>query len=271
MSPPRALDLFCGAGGSADGLAAAGFDVVGVDHHQQRRHPFAFILGDALSPPVDFADFDLVWASPPCQRYSNATPAEKVDGHPDLIAPVRRMLAQRARGTPLLTIIENVNSAPVRGDVVLSGPMFGLDRVCRIRKFEINFLTPLVRPIKRLAPGTMASGRGIVVAGNLSSKSHGIPRRRAGLPWRVPVSEARAALGITRYMTGPEVVQAIPPAYAEFLGRAAMWAIPASRRSKLKPSGTNPQARAHTPRDTIPRTEHLLSSAPSPAPTSSIP
>ena len=31
MTRPLALDLFCGGGGVAEGLIAAGFDVVGVD------------------------------------------------------------------------------------------------------------------------------------------------------------------------------------------------------------------------------------------------
>jgi DNA (cytosine-5)-methyltransferase 1 len=115
------------------GLHRAGFDVTGVDIRPQPRYPFRFVRGDALAPPVRLGDFDLIWASPPCQAYVRSGTIAKDGRHPDLIESVRSMLC--AGGVPW--IIENVPGAPLRADLVLCGTMFGLG-VRRHRWFEAS-------------------------------------------------------------------------------------------------------------------------------------
>lgn len=140
---PRALDLFCGAGGMSVGLQRAGFEVTGVDirdlakYHRGGR----FVQGDALTDPLD--GFDYVHASPPCQSHSSLRHLHPGKEYPDLIGPVRERL--QAWGGPWS--IENVPGAPLGGAylVVLCGTMFGLQtpdgraEIRRHRLFELSF------------------------------------------------------------------------------------------------------------------------------------
>jgi hypothetical protein len=119
---PRALDLFCGAGGASMGLHRAGFEVVGVDACPQPEYPFAFVQADALTFPLD--GFAFVWASPPCQAFTAyKRRTDHVRPRRNLIPAVRARLA--AAGVPY--VIENVVGAPLRVPVMLCGSMFGLD------------------------------------------------------------------------------------------------------------------------------------------------
>ena len=43
---PRALDLFCGGGGVALGLQAAGFQVVGVDIEKHNNYPAPMVRAE---------------------------------------------------------------------------------------------------------------------------------------------------------------------------------------------------------------------------------
>ncbi len=158
-----ALDLFCKAGGAAKGLAEAGFDVVGMDIEPQPHYPYAFIQCDIISVK-SLRKFDFIWASPPCQRHSVMTKrwrAERVNSHPDLISPVRKLLI--ASGVPYC--IENVVGAPLSNPVMLCGSMFGLQtkygsQLRRHRLFECSFFVeqPECRHIGGSAIGVYGGG-----------------------------------------------------------------------------------------------------------------
>ena len=88
----KVLDLYCGAGGASEGYRQAGFDqLVGIDINLQPRYPFEFRQGDAIEAMEDLdflRSFDLIHASPPCQRFSKMTKRwgdQAIETHPDLI------------------------------------------------------------------------------------------------------------------------------------------------------------------------------------------
>lgn len=108
---PRALDLFCCAGGATKGLQRAGFHVTGVDIKPQPRYcGDAFLQLDALSVRLD--GYDFIWASPPCQPFSalRHMPTARTD-HEDLIEPTRARLISSG----VSYCIENVDGAPHSG------------------------------------------------------------------------------------------------------------------------------------------------------------
>ena len=225
MTRPKLLDLFCGAGGAAMGYYRAGFDVVGVDINPQPRYPFEFVRGDALDYAERFAEnFDAVHASPPCQAYSVATARwgqEQVDSHPALIDDTRALLD--AAGVPY--VIENVETARpfMRSPIRLCGTSFGLgsgDReLRRHRLFELGGWSILLVPpcSHRLRPQT------ITVVGGAGGKS----RRdtKDGQPF-ANTADRLEAMG-TPWMIGREVVEAIPPAYTEWIGRQLIESVKA--------------------------------------------
>lgn len=213
----RAIDLFCCAGGASKGIAAAGYEVIGVDKRPQPRYPFKFIQADALTFPLD--GFHFAWASPPCQRYTDMkhAPGAKGDEHPDLIDPIRQRL--KAAGLPY--VIENVEGAPLIDPVTLCGSMFGLGaqgcRLQRHRGFESGgFVIP--------QPECRHDDRAVigVYGGHSRRRSASAGGRGTRDVWEGGHKAAASeAMGID-WMTLGELSEAIPPAYAEHIARAAL-------------------------------------------------
>lgn len=205
----RALDLYCGGGGSSAGLARAGFDVTGVDHEPQKRYPFRFVLGDALEyVEAHGREYDLIAASPPCQAHTSLQGRWGRE-YPDLIAATRAAL--QATGKPY--VIENVVGAPLDDPLMLCGSMFGL-RIIRHRLFECSpsiYFPPASCSHRRGAVGRQGhrgAGRDwITVTGHFSDVP--LARRVMELPW----------------MTQAELAQAIPPSYTHWLAEQMLAAF----------------------------------------------
>jgi DNA (cytosine-5)-methyltransferase 1 len=187
------------------GLHRAGFDVVGVDINHQPRYPFCFIQADALTFPLE--GFDFIWASPPCQAF---TAYRRRPGHvavrPNLIPAIRAWLLEA--GVPWC--IENVTGAPLINAMTLCGSMFGLD-VRRHRKFETSWLM-LAPPCNHAAQRPR-----FAQATNRANLRQTV---EVGV-WRIPLKVQQRAMGID-WLPPKELSQAIPPAYAEAIGRDAL-------------------------------------------------
>ena len=221
----KALDLFCGAGGASMGLKYAGFDkVVGVDIIPQAEYPFDFHCADILNMEYElnvrleyfFEDYDLIWASPPCQAYSFASRHHRNRGkkYPDLICQVRDLLL--LSGKPF--VIENVNGSPLRKDLLLCGEMFGLG-VIRHRVFEINGFSVIQLRHKR-HKGYVKDGFYVTVAGNGGNNNGHNYSRLNGLSKMTKLQIWQHAMGIKWIHDIKMLAQAVPPAYAKYIGES---------------------------------------------------
>lgn len=203
----RVLDVFCGVGGASKGYADAGFEVVGVDIADQPDYPFEFIQADALHMLSLMSEFDLIHASPPCQRdaaITRGTNQRLRHTYPDLIGPVRDMIV--ASGKP--HVIENPAARP---DVVLCGEMFGL-KVIRHRNFELGGWTAEAPThvahrgrVAGMRHGEWFTGPYFAVYGNGGGKG--------------TVPQWQDAMGIDWTDNRKSIAEAIPPAYTGYLGR----------------------------------------------------
>lgn len=202
----------CGGGGATLGYMKY-FDVTGVDHILQSGYPGKFVRGDAIEYlQRHHEDFDAFHASPPCPRSSRITPWQYRNGWKDWITPTREALI--ATGKPW--VIENVEGAPLRRDITLCGTQFGLP-LYRHRIFEVSWLNieqpePCVhdRPTwypwdKRRASYATEYEPGFIIP------VHGDNNAPAHFQYM--------AMGIDPdSMTRKQMIKAIPPKFAEFIG-----------------------------------------------------
>ncbi len=202
---PLLLDLFSGAGGAAMGYYRAGFDVVGVDIVPQPHYPFRFIRANALDYVVAHGcEYDVIHASPPCQRYSQCTPPQYRQNHPDLIASTRQILLTIEKPY----VIENVPAAAplLWRPIMLCSSMFDLPME-RHRYFELSWT---FKPAWEDRLYCRHIKTPVLVTGVTRRKDE--PRRENS------AAECREAMDIG-WMTRAELDEAIPPAYTEYIGR----------------------------------------------------
>lgn len=222
----QALDLFCKAGGATKGLQRAGFHVTGVDIHLQPRYcGDAFHCADAITFPLD--GFDFLWASPPCQAYSDLKNMHNAKHHPQLIDVIRDRFI--ATGKPW--VIENVEGSPLAvhapmlftdiSGIMLCGTMFGLNtkdwelRCHRLFESNIAMRQPFCKHSDRAVIG--------VYGGHLRNRQR--PARRNSMPGSDFNIESGVQAMQIDWMTITELSQAIPPAYSEYIGNQVLTAI----------------------------------------------
>lgn len=211
----RLLDLYCGAGGAAAGYYNAGFtNIVGVDNEPQPNYPFEFIQADALKYAERHGyKFDVIHASPPCQAYTTLS-SRSDNTHPDLVQATRELIQNK------IYIIENVPGAPLINPIRLCGSSFGL-RIRRHRLFESNVHMPEPPCQHRWQNddkiywvwnhGRMVKTGICYVFGDGTKKGERHWNEAMGIDW----------------MARKEIVQAVPPAYTEYIGTQIMTAHPA--------------------------------------------
>lgn len=217
MAKIKLVDLCCKAGGCSTGYYRAAkamkrsIEIIGVDIEDQPNYPFDFVKADGIEYfAKNFELFNRVHASPPCQKFSTATAVHRARGeeYSDALYPMRQLIIDHK----IPAVIENVMSAPIRGDIILRGDMFNL-KVLRSRKFEIHhwfMLNPMIpKKIGSVKEGDFAQvvGKGQLTApGSKKVKMEGtileVWSKSMGIDW----------------MTVEELREAIPPAYTEFIG-----------------------------------------------------
>lgn len=219
---PKLLDLFAGAGGAGRGYMDAGFDVTGVDIAPQPDYPGMFIQSDALAYLAAHGhEYDAIHASPPCQASSALSKGtNKGREYLNLIPATRALLALHNKPT----VIENVQGSDLRRDLTLCGEMFRLG-VIRHRYFEVSGFTAVPLDHKphrgRVAGwrhGEWFDGPYFAVYGDGGGKG--------------TVAQWQDAMGIPWTTNRKSIAEAIPPAYARFIGGQIMTRIESEQAIK---------------------------------------
>jgi DNA (cytosine-5)-methyltransferase 1 len=217
LTRPLIADFYCGAGGAGAGYERAGFRVVGIDVKPQPHFPFEFIEHDAIelmdswlagenNYGLELGDFAAWTGSPPCDDFTKARRMTGIDHGTAWLLPATR---ERFEKSGLPWVIENVDDAPLRPDLIVCGCMVGLPRLKRERWFETSWHAFDLRPVcYHPQPAIPVLGHGVT---SHYRKKHGSPT----------IAERRKAMGIS-WMNRDELALAIPPAYTEYVGGLLM-------------------------------------------------
>lgn len=235
MSRPKLLDLFCCEGGAARGYTDAGFDVYGVDASTSVEARYLqsgarwFERYDATRFPL--GRFDAIHASPPCKDHTDLASLSGGDGTgwmlPHTIARLRKW--HRRTGRPF--VVENVQSASTKqhmdGAVMLCGSMFDLGAMTQERIEARGELAEMNvwRCLKRhrlflasfavLAPPDQCARQ--LIGGVYGTGGGG----RMTRGYKFNLAESRLAMEMP-WASRDGCSQAIPPAFARFLGELMM-------------------------------------------------
>lgn len=209
----RVLDLFCCGGGASMGYHNAGFEVLGVDIKKKRDYPFIQLKYDVLKlfndkPLQWFQEFDLIHASPPCQKFSRAAKGASWGevSEIDLIEPIRQFL--KTLNVPF--VIENVEGSPLNNPLKLCGSMFGL-KVRRHRLFETSWPYSSSHKCDH-----KKQGKPIGIYGSMNDTVKGVcsitGKTVYGGSTAKNIKEAREAMGIN-WLNWGDLKESIPPIY----------------------------------------------------------
>lgn len=244
--PIIVLDLYCCAGGAGKGYLAVADIVIGVDISPQPRYAGTYFQqADCITFLTELVELGFTWvdgygelrlkdvtfihASPPCQARSDLQKQSKIV-YRELVPPTRRLL----RLTNLPYVIENVEGEAEDPEAMLINPVrlcganddyFPELRVIRHRLFESN--VPLVGvpcPPKHPLCFTMDKRKSSYIAEPIArarARDEGDHYFHVNGGGNCTVANKRRALG-TPWMTGKECNEAIPPAYATFIGKQVM-------------------------------------------------
>jgi DNA (cytosine-5)-methyltransferase 1 len=139
------LDLFCGAGGFAQGFKHAQFDVTGVDLCEAAGRTFElnnfglFKKADIKNELIK-GQFDVIIGGPPCRPWSAVNTSRRGTNHPDFVL-LSRFFEHIAINKPKVFLLENVPL--LRGEPSLKqhieklqGPEFGYSIMAKVVKYS---------------------------------------------------------------------------------------------------------------------------------------
>lgn len=220
MNRPVLLDGCCGLGGLTKGYQRAGFYVVGCDITPQPDYcGDEFHQGDVFGFLLEHhRRADAIAVSFPCQASSAPTKGTNArrntatgQRHLDLNPAGRALLDEI--GLPY--VMENVQGSVLRRDLTLCGLMFGL-RVFRHRYFELGGWS-MPQPAHPTHQGHRTRGwrHGVYHDGDMLAV-YGDGGGKA------TTEECREGLGIDWSWDRTQLVEAVPPSYAELIGLGLM-------------------------------------------------